>query len=655
MLNLLEKWIRKQTEYTHCRMDGTTTVARRQNLIQSFNQDPKIFLFLLTTRVGGIGLSLTAATRVIIFDPDWNPCTDLQARERVYRIGQREDVTIYRLMTSGTVEEKIYHRQIFKQFLTNKILSDPEHQRFVKMNYLKELFTLSDSSVTGLYFYDSKKKLKSKKNLEKFKKYQSESSAIISSSSETKSSRLSSLLKSSQTSSSTPTSIDSSQRKLPKIPKLTLSAQASSIVDRSSTKSTSSLVNWSNIEIKISEKRLAELRSESRRIAQTKFPTSFKTSAPETSSIGSNPIESSSSSSANIKSDESRVETQDNEHSKEKRKQTKQIDNYYEVKYVIDNSVDGATIKIISSTEEIDSEDKHNHRNGEADDDDDDKDNDNDGPDRNQLIDDKISISSIPYLQRKEFYRYNHDEHNTNDDEGEEESRKERKINRKRDKKSKKKQKRERIEEEEIVNEEKRRKRLNNQRIESRENKVLSKLLETHVETVLEYDKIQNTNRKDHFFIEQRAKNLAECCLKRLRDELVARLEAKKNAPNNNITRRSSDKSNDQIDKRSQSFQSLDEALMSSDSIQIDSKVSDRALEKFSYDGNENDRLCLDLFCYMRKRSIRNEKVTTSMILEHFKSKISIEQSAFFKKLLELMNHKIKTETDNQWILRKLV
>ena len=73
-------------------------------------QDVSIFVFLLTTRVGGLGLNLIGANRIIIYDPDWNPSTDSQARERSWRIGQQKDVTIYRLMTTGTIEEKIYHR-----------------------------------------------------------------------------------------------------------------------------------------------------------------------------------------------------------------------------------------------------------------------------------------------------------------------------------------------------------------------------------------------------------------------------------------------------------------------------------------------------------------------------------------------------------------
>ena len=58
---------------------------------------------------------------MLVFDPDWNPSTDMQARERAWRIGQQKEVTVYRLITGGTIEEKVYHRQVYKQFLTNKV------------------------------------------------------------------------------------------------------------------------------------------------------------------------------------------------------------------------------------------------------------------------------------------------------------------------------------------------------------------------------------------------------------------------------------------------------------------------------------------------------------------------------------------------------
>lgn len=142
MLHILEVFLRAR-KYSYLKMDGTTTIASRQPLITRYNEDTSIFVFLLTTRVGGIGVNLTGANRVIIYDPDWNPSTDTQARERAWRIGQKKQVTVYRLLTAGTIEEKIYHRQIFKQFLTNRVLKDPKQRRFFKSNDLYELFTLS--------------------------------------------------------------------------------------------------------------------------------------------------------------------------------------------------------------------------------------------------------------------------------------------------------------------------------------------------------------------------------------------------------------------------------------------------------------------------------------------------------------------------------
>ncbi|XP_026337332.2 DNA excision repair protein ERCC-6 isoform X1 [Ursus arctos] len=142
MLDILEVFLRAQ-KYSYLKMDGTTAIASRQPLITRYNEDTSVFVFLLTTRVGGIGVNLTGANRVIIYDPDWNPSTDTQARERAWRIGQKKQVTVYRLLTAGTIEEKIYHRQIFKQFLTNRVLKDPKQRRFFKSNDLYELFTLT--------------------------------------------------------------------------------------------------------------------------------------------------------------------------------------------------------------------------------------------------------------------------------------------------------------------------------------------------------------------------------------------------------------------------------------------------------------------------------------------------------------------------------
>lgn len=156
MLDILEKFVsnlsllnNESKHFTYLRMDGSTAISQRQNLVDEFNNDPSLHVFLLTTKVGGLGVNLTGADRVIIYDPDWNPSTDIQARERAWRLGQKKDITIYRLMTTGSIEEKIYHRQIFKTFLQNKILKDPKQRRFFKNNDLHDLFTLGDQDEKG--------------------------------------------------------------------------------------------------------------------------------------------------------------------------------------------------------------------------------------------------------------------------------------------------------------------------------------------------------------------------------------------------------------------------------------------------------------------------------------------------------------------------
>ncbi|CAJ1069604.1 DNA excision repair protein ERCC-6-like [Xyrichtys novacula] len=129
------------------RLDGTITqMAERQRRITLFQTDKSYSVFLLTTQVGGVGITLTAANRVVIYDPSWNPATDAQAVDRAYRIGQTENVVIYRLITCGTVEEKIYRRQVFKDSLIRQNTGDKKNPfRYFSKQELKELFTLEDT------------------------------------------------------------------------------------------------------------------------------------------------------------------------------------------------------------------------------------------------------------------------------------------------------------------------------------------------------------------------------------------------------------------------------------------------------------------------------------------------------------------------------
>jgi DNA excision repair protein ERCC-6 len=169
MLDILQKFLKTMPGINFRRMDGETPIKNRQDLVDEFNNDPDLHVFLLTTKVGGLGVNLTGANRVIIYDPDWNPSTDIQARERSWRLGQKREVEIYRLMSAGTIEEKIYHRQIFKQFLTNKVLKDPKQRQTFQMSDLHDLFTLGGEKAdgeteTGNLFRGSEVKFKEKQD-----------------------------------------------------------------------------------------------------------------------------------------------------------------------------------------------------------------------------------------------------------------------------------------------------------------------------------------------------------------------------------------------------------------------------------------------------------------------------------------------------------
>ena len=127
------------------RIDGNTEIAAREQMCIDFNKDPKVFCALLTTKVGGFGLNLTGADRAIILDPDWNPANDNQAVDRVFRIGQKRDVIVYRLVTMGTIEEKIYRRQIYKKAMNMATIDgdankQADFEKYFKNTDLFELF-----------------------------------------------------------------------------------------------------------------------------------------------------------------------------------------------------------------------------------------------------------------------------------------------------------------------------------------------------------------------------------------------------------------------------------------------------------------------------------------------------------------------------------
>ncbi|KAI8521239.1 DNA repair and recombination protein rad54b [Branchiostoma belcheri] len=134
--------------YGYLRLDGSTPTGKRQQIVERFNDKYcRDFVFLLSTKAGGVGLNLIGASRLVLYDIDWNPANDLQAMARVWRDGQPRVVHIYRLITTGTIEEKIYQRQISKQGLSGAVV-DAKSSGKVQFSAeeLKDLFTLHEDT-----------------------------------------------------------------------------------------------------------------------------------------------------------------------------------------------------------------------------------------------------------------------------------------------------------------------------------------------------------------------------------------------------------------------------------------------------------------------------------------------------------------------------
>ncbi|XP_010484160.1 PREDICTED: protein CHROMATIN REMODELING 24 [Camelina sativa] len=141
MLNLIQDSL-TSNGYSFLRIDGTTKAPDRLKTVEEFQEGHVAPIFLLTSQVGGLGLTLTKADRVIVVDPAWNPSTDNQSVDRAYRIGQTKDVIVYRLMTSATVEEKIYRKQVYKGGLFKTATEHKEQIRYFSQQDLRELFSL---------------------------------------------------------------------------------------------------------------------------------------------------------------------------------------------------------------------------------------------------------------------------------------------------------------------------------------------------------------------------------------------------------------------------------------------------------------------------------------------------------------------------------
>ena len=136
------KFSQWKEKYHYLRIDGST--SDRQDSIDKFNKLSHIKLFMLSTKAGNMGINLQAANRVIIFDSSWNPAHDLQAIYRAYRFGQTKNVFVYRLLAAGTMEEKIYKKQINKQAMSARIIDAQMPDNHFTMEEKAELLKFTE-------------------------------------------------------------------------------------------------------------------------------------------------------------------------------------------------------------------------------------------------------------------------------------------------------------------------------------------------------------------------------------------------------------------------------------------------------------------------------------------------------------------------------
>lgn len=121
MMDLMEEYLTFR-QYKYLRLDGSSKLSERRDLVNDWQTKPELFIFLLSTRAGGLGINLTAADTVIFYDSDWNPTIDSQAMDRAHRMGQTRQVTVYRLLVKGTIEGRMRNRAKQKEHVQQVVM-----------------------------------------------------------------------------------------------------------------------------------------------------------------------------------------------------------------------------------------------------------------------------------------------------------------------------------------------------------------------------------------------------------------------------------------------------------------------------------------------------------------------------------------------------
>ncbi|KAG0708995.1 SNF2 family DNA-dependent ATPase [Suillus ampliporus] len=148
MMDLMEEYLIYR-QYKYLRLDGSSKLEDRRDMVMDWQTRPDIFIFILSTRAGGLGINLTAADTVVFYDHDWNPSNDAQAMDRAHRLGQTRQVTVYRLITKGTIDERIIQLARVKKDVQDIVVGNKNFTDATKPSEIVQLL-LNDDQLANL-------------------------------------------------------------------------------------------------------------------------------------------------------------------------------------------------------------------------------------------------------------------------------------------------------------------------------------------------------------------------------------------------------------------------------------------------------------------------------------------------------------------------